>query len=576
MLSAIKSKIFNLLNPSVPFLEKKPFKDYQVEVDNQYFTVYKPCSEVIVAANDKVVCTQSVYRNDIIFLYSDVQIPNHRYKIKFNCETFPQLLPNSSIQLVLIIPYITKTEDRNKKWRLVIITDRCQVYHNFPDDCKNKREAIVTFSESMVWDLPGNRYPSLNTDCESYENYFPFLPAGETQKFYSIVHENGKHEKLSRFYFPSRSAHTNPFFYLNGYEPDPIMTFIGSYCGNCTSSTASRIVVFATSDGGVNWFAKYEFNDDGRALNYGNCLRINPSTSENQDIVADYICKREFVPSENDALMLKCGERVNIKEVYQKETIEIVFEKPHNLQSGDIVALKGNGRCGVSNLLLNNDFADNDFGNGLFYKIKVINDHTIQLFECVSKSRTNLPARHIHSINRTKDGFLVATGETYPQGWLLMLSVTDADNWNNYFACDDLAIIRLNSSCSSVQRIVGAVLLDNYEHELIYASDCSSMSIDKNEIIDGIPTNSIGIYKGKLTDIEDFRKFELLEEVKEPSFFFKDLDGCYVFCGQRGELAVGLDHGKFWRHARVETKIFRYMGRTLNYFVIDGKILRIK
>jgi len=46
--------------------------------------------------------------------------------------------------------------------------------------------------------------------------------------------------------------------------------------------------------------------------------------------------------------------------------------------------------------------------------------------------------------------------------------------------------------------------------------------------------------------------------------------------GQRGEIAIGMDNGRFWHRARLEKPLVRYMGRTLNFFVIDGKILRIK
>lgn len=583
LIRSAKRALMNMMYPTFPFCEKKPFNDYNVEIDNQQFAVFQPKKEKIVAADGNVVCTQLLHKNDALYLYPDIQIPKRRYKIAFDSNTFPGLISDSHIQLVLLLPYIPKTGNRTPKWRLVIITDKCQVYHNFPDGNKSKK-AIVSFEESLIWDLPGNKYPSLKEECDSFEKYFPFLPesayeyhpAGNTPRSYHVKYEDGREEELSRFYFPKRSAGTNPFVFLNGYEPDPLMSFIGTYCGNSSSEDASRVVVFATHDGGKNWFAKYEFNDNGTSESYGNNVFSNMMRGKETNNESLSLCKRELICSENDELVLKCGVNLKIRTIKWNQTAEIIFEHKHGLESGNIVAIKGTGKDAVENALTNNDFSDDSFGNGIFFKVKVLDDYSAQLYECVSKSRVNLPARHIHSINRIKDGFMIATGETYPQGWLMIASITDSDNWSNNMAWDEIPFIRLNSRRNSVQRVVGAVLLDNKDHEIVYASDCSSMQPVKVIEVDGIPTNQMGIYKGKVTDINDFRNFELLEETKEPSFFFKELDGNYVFCGQRGEIAIGFDRGKAWRHAKLNEPLVHYMGRTKNFFVIDGKILLLK
>lgn len=582
LLHSVKSYLSYLRYPLKSFSDKEPFKDYKIELKNEYFSVYQPKTEKIIAADGNVVCTQLVYRKDILFLYPDINKPNRKFKVLFNSKFFPDLISCSRIQFVLLLPYIPKTDNRTPKWRLVVITDKCQVYHNFPENVSG-RNGMITFKESFIWDLPGNKYPSKNVNCEEYEYYNPYLPesayeyhpAGNSPRSFIAKNRSGREETLSRFYFPKRSAAANPFVYLDGYEPDTLISFIGTYAGNSSSGDGSRIVVFATHDGGKNWFARYEFNDDGRAENYGNNLC---KISEQQiDCSTWNICKRELMPSKKDAIMVKCRQPIKVKKLVWNETAEIICNSEHGLLSGNIIAIKGIANTDEENALLNNEFNDNDFGNGVFYKVKVIDKVTFQLFECISKSKTNLPARHIHSINRVKNGFLIATGETYPQGWLVLASITDSDNWSNNYAWDDeIPFIRLNSAKDSVQRIVGAIILDNKDRDLIYASDCSSMNTDHIEVIDGIPTNSMGIYKGKLEDIDDFRNYELWEEVKEPSFFFKDLDGCYVYCGQRGELALGFERGKTWRHGKLSSPLIHYMGRTTNYFVIDGKILMIK
>ena len=82
------------------------------------------------------------------------------------------MIEGSHIQLVLLLPYIDNN-DKQPKLRLNVITDKCQVYYNNP----NGKNQITQFKESLIWDLPGNKYPSQNENCEDYEYYNPFLPS---------------------------------------------------------------------------------------------------------------------------------------------------------------------------------------------------------------------------------------------------------------------------------------------------------------------------------------------------------------------------------------------------------------
>ena len=76
-----KRVFMNMLFPTVPFCEKKPFKDYYVEIDNKQFAVYKPKKEKIVAANGDVVCTQLLH-NKKLCIFTQIfksQIVDIRY-----------------------------------------------------------------------------------------------------------------------------------------------------------------------------------------------------------------------------------------------------------------------------------------------------------------------------------------------------------------------------------------------------------------------------------------------------------------------------------------------------------------
>lgn len=95
------------------------------------------------------------------------------------------------------------------------------------------------------------------------------------------------------------------------------------------------------------------------------------------------------------------------------------------------------------------------------------------------------------------------------------------------------------------------------------------------EINSELSHNSVDIYKGSLNEIDDFSKFSILFETTEPAYFFKDLDGVYVFCGQRGELAFGFNGGTEWRKGRIDIALRRNQGRTYDFYVVSEYLIKI-
>ena len=171
-MSNLKQTLFDRFYPLKPFSEKKPFRSYREELSNQSFSVYSPKKEKIIAAYQNTLCTRLISQKNVLFLYPDARRDHYRHKIVLCKEQFPGLIEGSNIQLVLLLPYIDN-DDKLPKVRLNVITDRCQVYYNNP----NGKNQITQFRESLIWDLPGNKYPSQNENCEDYEYYNPFLPS---------------------------------------------------------------------------------------------------------------------------------------------------------------------------------------------------------------------------------------------------------------------------------------------------------------------------------------------------------------------------------------------------------------
>lgn len=565
-----------------PPFRSKLFPGYKRVFKKNDTSMYRPpiVGKKIVAAWGDVVAASSFLNNRVIYLYPNFRNIFRVYRIKLHKRNFPELIEGSNIQLCLIIPYIRQvSKDRPvPSWRLVVITDKCQVYHNFPDReleyaGEEHYRDIVKFTESAVWDLPGNQYPSKKMNCDESEYYFPLLPDAvyeyhprikdETTDKYggrafgkaTYYYENGLKRKLSRFYFPLRNARSNSFCFMGGYEPNYKMTLIGTYCSN--TDVGTRTVIFATSNGGREFFAQYEFNDDGTKENYGNRLGWSDIGSICTDEM--YIQKRNL--TFDDRKKWSFEEKIRVTEIDTKEALCLSLESTDSINSGNIIKLTG---------IPKGEYA---FLFEKLYKIKKIDERRIQLFELASKSSTNLPCRHIHCINRIKDGWLIGTGETYPEGWLLLCQMKAADNWTMVEASNRLRFIQLNYSQSSVQRITGSVLWDDIDNTLLVASD--SAFVNRPCFYKDLAHSSLGIYQGKLDDIDDFAKFKCICELSEPCYFFKEINGTLIAVTQRGEIAISFDKGVSWIRNRIGAPLYAFNGMTPEFVVINGWILSL-
>ena len=91
-----------------------------------------------------------------------------------------------------------------------------------------------------------------------------------------------------------------------------------------------------------------------------------------------------------------------------------------------------------------------------------------------------LPCRHIHHINTLKDGWIIGTGEIYPNGWLLYVQQKMADTYSVVDAREELIIRRINTEEGSVQRTMGLMLSDSPDNDIVFASDHDTLA--RNEI----------------------------------------------------------------------------------------------
>lgn len=614
---SLKSKIIKIKrilfekNSLDIFNNKRIFNHLKTSETNDY-SIFR-CSKrnyKVLAAYDKSIL---IKKNNTIILQPSIHNKILKFKIEFNEKKFPGLISGSKIDLCMFLPYMREVEKSKyvKLVRLNIITDKGQIYHNYPARLRNiegyyLEEDIINFEESAIWDLPTAKYPSKNEKCECFERFYPGLPnenylchplENTNDKFIDIYKnggfgkcfefcENGEKKVLPRFYIYSRHQEANSFHFIGNPISDSKMNLIATYRSN--RNVGVRVCIFASDDGGRSWFNKYEFADSGCyefmqgdettwGHNYGNQIK-NENYNEIYTENTIFVRKRELLYNQNEKF--KWYSPIKIKEILNLPYLTFKTEVKHNFKNGNIIALGGNIDNSLK-WLINNDINSNTNGKNLLFKVKIIDDFTFELRECVSQSTHNISCRHIHHVNRIKDGWIIGTGEIYPNGWLLYMQMKEADTFAIKKAFEYFEIVRLNSSPSSVQRTMGVIMKEDDDSCIMYASDHDTLEMVINKPLSNIANkdlsrNSTGVYLGKLEDINDRTKFKCIYEAVEPCFFFQKIDGVFVFCGQRGELALSFDGGKNWKMNKISTCFMNYYGSICNIHFFDNYIIIFK
>jgi hypothetical protein len=528
----------------------------------------------------------------------------------FTVANFPNLMTGSYVENVFIMPWTRNltTNQTASRWRMVITTTKGQVYHNFPSRAVGSDGAevagdIIKFEESVIWDLTERKFPSTDPAATGTEIYFPCLPTNvyenhpilNTDAGFVDTYGNGGFGKSKtvgattypRFYVPKRMTGQNFLFPMGGYEPGDKLTLIGTYQSNQSAGAGCRIAVFATDDGGRQWYCKYEFGDQGSSSNWVNNIDTSALTNAYTADSFQCILRENVYPSSIDkepATLFTLGAPVVISSITRATTAVATTSAVHGLTTGDVIAIQDNP--GSANLSSDWDWMRNDTisttsgGTGVLFKVEVVNTTSFKLHDYIHSAFNNLPARHIHHINKIKDGWIIGTGESYPEGWILYAQMKKSDNYAVVLATDTLPIYRLTSTSTSVQRLLGGILLDDTDNTFIAAIDNeyttrSNLSLPTGRT-DIISRSSTGIYSGKLSDIDDMTKFTPIYEAKQVAYFFKEIAGVWMFIGQRGEFAISFDKGVTWNVEDLGDTVVHYYGESRNTVVIDDFVFVLK
>ncbi|HEX3030238.1 MAG TPA: hypothetical protein VHT34_13295, partial [Clostridia bacterium] len=520
----------------------------------------------------------------------------------FNATNFPGLISGSTLESILVLPWTRNlsTIQTANKWRMVVITNKGQVYHNYPTrattgDGVEVAGDILKFDESVIWDLPERRYPSTNAKASGVEAYFPGLPSVCYEYHPAISVDNGygnngfgksiTHGSTTypRFYFPNRDTKQNSMSFMGGYEPDDKISLIGTYKTNEGTGAACRICIFATDDAGRSWYNKYEFTSDDVVENYGNAINTSNFATAYTDGLLKISKRTLVIPSATDkepAIKFRWSTDITVTSISRAGAAIVTTSKAHGLKNGNVIVFKsGSGRDINWDWMKNDTVGTTSGGNGKLFRVKVLSATTFELYEFVHSAFNNIPCRHIHHINRVKDGWVIGSGETYPEGWILYMQMKAADMYNVRRAYDTFPIIRLTSTETSVQRILGANMLDDSDNTMIVAMDDEFIYREPVVMPDGrtetFERNSTGIFRGKLADIDELSRFTPIYETSQVSYFFKKKGGAYIWVGQYGAFAISFD-GMTWMEEDIGNVAQHFYGESKKYIVIEDFVIIIK
>ena len=588
---------------------------YSMIIDSSEYSIYeRPLkADKIVAAYGYTVV--KLRKGNCLTYYPDARVPFLNYQIKLKEDTFPGLYSNSKVAQCLLLPYLrtTKQDTHIRDLRLCVFTDKGQIFHNKPSRNQNVEgeclpNDIVRFEESVVWDIPGRKHPTLNEIPDESECYYPGLPdycyvyspkINSDPSFCDVygnggfgksktICENGEEYVCARFYKHTRTERENPFLFIGTGVRNDKVTLIGTYRSNVNSGV--RICLFASSNGGREWFCKYEFSDFGEyafqqgyseewGTNFGN--RIALHAKEAFDFKDVKVYKRNLVlPTMEDGCVKTSFSwelKATVSDIRGDDSTTVYTKEPHELKTGNIIALQST--CNLPkeyDWLKCSELTEQGTINGFQFKVRVIDEVSFEILELTSSYVPTLPCRHIHHINPLKDGWIVGTGEIYPNGWLLYIQQNKADTFSVVSASEQFVMARINTKKESVQRTMGMIVKDTFEKKVIFASDHDTlerMPIN-NKGLHEISRGTTGVYVGHLDNIDDRNQFDCVLEAHEPCYFFQQLGEMMVFAGQRGELAICMDPDfKRWHQEHVGRFIMHYMGQYNNCHCFNDYII---
>ena len=534
--------------------------------------------------------------------------------------------------------------------RVCVIFTNGQIYHNYPsrhDDydmtsAEYNKTSFAQFDESVIWDLPNRKHPvKTNTGDDAtliatglyYYNpalpdrCYEFHPAinqangyGNSVGFGATTSVNnasygeniGTRARFWRTNMDEPSA--NSFAYMGGYVNDERYTMVATYNGNLANSPC-RICVFGTQDGGRSWFTMYEFGGrvsrraSNGTLGYAENSIGVPMAQGNDSMTSSgvYSLRRRFsvVPDatvKEPAHKFYYGDSIHIASIISNAstgkitvTTEESIDNNAVLVNGDCVVFDFQNGVSASDRpfdwLVNNGADEDSGGDGKLFIVREKTSNSFVLAMYPWNPDNNLPVRHIHALNKCKDGVSVSSGEDYSTGgWILYNTIKSADAFGGYNVADVTknAFVRLNSTSYSFARPLGTIIQQEESDTFAFVGmDTAIVDMGTVEMPEGrtdsFGHNSCGVWKTPISGMDSMAESgKLVYGSSETCFGFQKMGGVLVFVGQCGDFALSYDEGKTWSNCKIPVghrgqSGCHFSGMTYdNRFSMDNILIQLK
>lgn len=486
------------------------------------------------------------------------------------------LVATGTIQTMVFLTYNRSEFSRADSVRLVIQFTDGSIFHNFPNRSTTGQGTVqagdaARFDKSVIWDFD-NRFPSTDPNAVAPYYYDPTLSADNYDTLVPLNEANAygnggfpiSRNNRTRYRKVDYVQALRP---LNGFEIDKIYSACDTYYSNTKNG------YLETSDGGREWFLQAPMGaGTPKEKTYG---VINTSAVPAFTGSVKLFKRISNMPSSADkdpAIKFTLTEIGTVTAIASGLNPAITVNA-HGLSESDKVFFTGTSES--HGFMLNNTHNAISNGNGQVYFVsKVIDANTINIEPVSAYTNTNIECRHVHSLNRVHDGWIMACGEEYPYGWLIFIKqhlrdfMVIGNSWTKRNG------IRVTSAETSVQRAVGFLILDdsNTDPTCLWAVDTSNIDMPMLKV-DGrdiFRRGSNGLRVGKFSDLDDYSKFTTIVEFDDAMLGLKKWnDTIYAVGGYSGQFAVSVDSGKtFTRFYWGESKMPAVIGSDEN-----GKML---
>jgi hypothetical protein len=233
--------------------------------------------------------------------------------------------------------------------------------------------------------------------------------------------------------------------------------------------------------------------------------------------------------------------------------------------------------------MVNSGHSSNSAGDGVLFKVVVVNSTTFYLKELIHNPHNNLTCRHIHSLNKSVHGIVIGCGEVYPEGWIILHNYFHSDSFARLMPWDTFNFIRLTSTNIAAQRPLGFILKNDGTYLIGMdneSTDIGNITLPDGRTGTGIRKSSTGVYKGNITNIDDLGQAECILESNEVCYFFQEINGVILFIGQLGEMGISTDGGETWIRWKINVPVgsLSRLGGAMNdrMFMVQNYLFHVK